>query len=96
MFYPSIVFPEDDVLPEKGGGGTGHLTDAAFRRGLAKDSISVCVTVRLRADAGMRLMPGRRGRVVKVDCHAVDLMEGRDRACLLLQFLCPLVLHTCI
>lgn len=61
MFYPSIVFPEDGVLLEKGGGGTRHLTDAAFEQGLAKESISVCVTVQLRADAGMRLMPGRRG-----------------------------------
>lgn len=94
MLYPSIVFPEDDVLLQKGGGGTKHLTDAAFGQGLAKDRISVCITVQLRADAGMRLMPGRRGRVVKVDCQAIDLIEERYKARLLLQFLCPLVLHT--
>lgn len=61
MFYPSMVFPEDGVLLEKGGGDTRHLTDAAFGQGLAKDSISVCIIVQLRADGGMRLMPGRRG-----------------------------------
>lgn len=61
MLYPSTVFPEDDVLLEKGGGGTRHLTDAAFGQGLAKASISVCIIVQLRADAGMRLMPGRMG-----------------------------------
>lgn len=39
MFYPSMVFSEDGVLLEKGGGDTRHLTDAAFGQGLAKDSI---------------------------------------------------------
>lgn len=36
MFYPSIVFPEDGVLLEKGGGGTRHLADAAFGQALRK------------------------------------------------------------
>lgn len=61
MIYPSMVLPEDGVLLEEGGGGTRDLTDAVFGQGLVKASINVCITVQLRADAGMRLMPVRRG-----------------------------------
>lgn len=61
MIYPSMVFPEDGVPLAKGGGGTRHLTDAPFGQGLVKASINVSITVQLSADAGMRLMPVRRG-----------------------------------
>lgn len=29
-----------------------------------------------------------------MDCHTIDLIDDRYKACLVLQFLCPLVLHT--
>jgi len=61
MIYPSVVFPEDGVLLEKGGGGTRHLTDTPFGQAVVKASISVCIAVQLSADAGTRLMPVRRG-----------------------------------
>lgn len=61
MIYPGVVFLEDGVLLEKGGGGTVHLTDAPFGQVLPKTSINVYITVQLGADTGMRLMPGRRG-----------------------------------
>lgn len=66
--YASMVFSGDGVLLGKGGGGTRHLTDAPFGEGLLKAGINA----RISADAGTRLMPVRRGRVVKVDCHAGD------------------------
>lgn len=49
------------MLLEKGGGGARHLPDAPFGQGLVKASINVCIAVRLSADAGIRLMPVRRG-----------------------------------
>lgn len=47
MIYPSMVFPEDGVLLEKGSGGTRHLSDAPFGQGLVKGSINACISSEL-------------------------------------------------
>lgn len=92
MIYPSVVFSEDGVLLEKGGGGTRHFMDTPFGQGLVKASVSVCIAVELSADAGMRLMPGPGGGLLR--WTVMLLIRWKRDTGPPLQFLFPLVLHT--